>query len=395
MKLTKSRIDTLRPSGAERLFWDNELKGFGLRVSPKGRKTFFVQYRSGGRTRRVKIGAMGPVTPDQARLRARSLLGEVATGDDPAEVRRQRRLTPTVSEICDRFIKEHVEVRLKPKTQTDYKLVIRNAIKPALGAIKISEVTRADVSALHQSHKDRPYQANRILSVLSKLFNLSELWGYRADGSNPCRLVQRFKETRKERFLSDDELARLSQVLTESENSGDISPFVAAAFRMLIITGCRLSEIQFLKWEYVTRTHIVLPDSKTGKRAIPLPDAGKTILDALPCESENPFVFQGQETGKPAINLEKPWRRIRKRAGLDDVRIHDLRHTYASKALAGGMSLYMVGQLLGHTQYQTTMRYAHLADAPVRDAANQVANAFGEVISGASARKPMLHLVPQ
>lgn len=393
MKLTKSRVDALRPTGAERLYWDDELKGFGLRVSPRGRKTFFVQYRSGGRTRRAKIGAMGPVTPDQARLKARALLGDVATGEDPAELRRRRRLTPTVSEVCDRFINEHVEVRLKPKSQIDYKQIIRDGIKPSIGALKISEVTRADISALHQSCKDRPYRANRTLSVLSKLFNLCELWGYRPDGSNPCRLIQRFKETRKERFLSDEEIAGLSNVLMECEASGDISIFVAAALRMLLLTGCRLSEIQFLKWGYVTKTHLVLPDTKTGKRAIPLPDAGRKILDALPRHSENPFVFQGEADGKPAVNLEKPWRRIRTKARLEDVRIHDLRHTYASKALASGMSLYMVGQLLGHTQYQTTMRYAHLADAPVRDAANQVANVLSGIAAESLTQSTTLQVV--
>ena len=222
---------------------------------------------------------------------------------------------------------------------------------------------------------------------------MAELWGFRADGSNPCRLVQRFKEAKKERFLTDDEMARLSQVLTDSEISKDISPFVAAAFRMLVLTGCRRSEIQFLKWEYVAKSHFVLPDSKTGKRAIPLPDAAKTVLETLSRDQKNPFVFQGEVEGQPIINLEKPWRRIRAKAGLDDVRIHDLRHTYASKALASGMSLYMVGQLLGHTQYQTTMRYAHLADASVRDAANQVANALSGITAQSITQSATLRVV--
>lgn len=376
MKLTKSRIDAIKLCESERLYWDDELKGFGLRVSPKGRKTFFVQYRSGKRTRRAKIGTMGPLTPDTARLRARALLGEVASGDDPAEVRRKRRLTPTVSALCDRFLEEHVSVRLKPQSQYNYGQVIRDAIKPALGPLKTPDVTRTDVSALHQAYKDRPYQANRILSVLSKMFNLAELWGYRADGTNPCRLVQRFKENKKERFLSDDELARLSETLTESEANGDESAFVVAAFRMLILTGCRSSEIQYLKWEYVTDTHLELPDTKTGKRSIPLPDAAREILASLPRSANNPFVFQGTIPEQPVTDLGKPWRRIRKKADLEDVRIHDLRHTYASKAIAGGMSLIMVGQLLGHTQYQTTLRYAHLADEPAREAANAVANSL-------------------
>ena len=164
MKLTKSRIDALCPGGAERLYWDDELKGFGLRLSPKGRKTFFVQYRSDGRTRRAKIGAMGAVTPDQARLMARSLLGGVASGDDPAELRRRRRMTPTVTELCDRFTEEHVKVRLKPRTQVGYLQLIRDAIIPALGAIKVTEVTRVNISALHQSYSDQPYKANRVLA---------------------------------------------------------------------------------------------------------------------------------------------------------------------------------------------------------------------------------------
>lgn len=333
------------------------------------------------------------MTADQARLKARSLLGDVATGDDPAELRRRRRLTPTVAEVCNRFVKEHVEVRLKPKSVKEYKRLIQDRIAPALGTFKISEVTRADVSALHQAQREHPYQANRILGVLSKLFNLCELWGYRPDGSNPCRLIQRYKETRKERFLSDEEIARLSNVIAEAEASGEITVFVAAAFRMLLLTGCRLSEIQFLRWEHVTRTHLSLPDTKTGKRNIPLPDTGRKILEMLPRQSDNPFVFQGSVEGKPAVDIEKPWRKLRAKAGLEDVRIHDLRHTYASKALASGMSLYMVGQLLGHTQYQTTMRYAHLADAPVRDAANAVATSVQRSMATSSHQPTSLRLV--
>ncbi len=393
MKLTKSRVDAIKACKSERLYWDNELKGFGLRVSPKGRKTFFVQYRSGKRTRRAKIGTMGPLTPDLARLQARTLLGEVAGGDDPAEARRKRRLTPNVSALCDRFLDEHVSVHLKPQSQYNYGQVIRDAIKPAFGPLKIPDITRADVTALHQAYKDRPYQANRILSVLSKMFNLAELWGYRAEGTNPCRLIQRFKENKKERFLSDDELIRLSEILSESEANGDESAFVVAAFRMLILTGCRSSEIQNLKWEYVTSTHLELPDTKTGKRSIPLPDAARKILASLPRSINNAFVFQGTIPGQPVTDLGKPWRRIRKKADLEDVRIHDLRHTYASKAISGGMPLVMVGQLLGHTQYQTTLRYSHLADAPIREAANTVASALSLTMQSSSKNKKFLRVI--
>lgn len=393
MKLTKVRVDAIKAAKSEKLVWDSELRGFGMRVSPKGRKTFFVQYRSGGRTRRAKIGVMGQVTPDQARLKARELLGDVATGNDPAEVRRKRRLTPTVSQICDQFLEEHVSARLKPATERGYRSIIRSGIKPALGAMKVSDVTRADIIALHRKYREKPYQGNRILSVLSKLFNLAELWGYRAEGSNPCRLVQKYKEQRKERFLSDKELSHLSKVLNDVEASGEESPFVAALFRMLILTGCRCSEIQYLKWDYVTPTHLELPDTKTGKRAIPLPIAAKAILDSLPRSTENPYVFPGAIEGEAIAYLRKPWRRIRKKAGLEDVRIHDLRHTYASKAIENGMSLVMVGQLLGHSQYQTTLRYAHLADGPARDAANEIASSLNQVMTIRPAEKAQLRLV--
>ncbi|WP_425408220.1 tyrosine-type recombinase/integrase [Hyphococcus sp.] len=393
MKLTKVRVDAIKAAEAERLVWDSELRGFGLRISPKGRKTFFVQYRSGGRTRRAKIGVMGQVTPDQARLKARELLGEVATGNDPAEARRKRRLTPTVSQLCDRFHEEHVSARLKPATARGYQSIIRSGIKPALGAMKVSDVIRDDIISLHRKYRMRPYQGNRILSVLSKLFNLAELWGYRAEGSNPCRLVQKYKEQRKERFLSNEELSRLSKVLNEVEASGEESPFVAAVFRMLILTGCRCSEIQYLKWDYVTPTHLELPDTKTGKRSIPLPMAAKSLLDSLPRSPDNSYVFQGAIEGEAIAYLRKPWRRIRKKAELEDVRIHDLRHTYASKAIEGGMSLVMVGQLLGHTQYQTTLRYAHLADAPARRAADEVASALDAIMVANSQRGSRLRVV--
>ncbi|MEO1242506.1 MAG: integrase arm-type DNA-binding domain-containing protein [Pseudomonadota bacterium] len=393
MKLTKIRVDAIKASESEKLVWDGELRGFGLRVSPKGRKTFFVQYRLGGRTRRAKIGVMGQVSPDQARLKARELLGDVATGNDPAEVRRKQRLTPTISQLCDRFVEEHVATRLKPATQRGYRSIIHSGIKPALGAMKVSDVMRADIIALHRKYQTRPYQGNRILSVLSKLFNLAELWGYRAESSNPCRLVQKYKEHRKERFLSDDELSRFSRVLTEVEESGEETRFVVAAFRLLILTGCRRSEIQYLKWEYVTPTHLELPDTKTGERSIPLPLAGRAVLENLPRSQEHPYVFQGKIEGQAIAFLHKPWKRICKKAGLMDVRIHDLRHTYASKAIENGMSLVMVGRLLGHTQYQTTLRYAHLADGPAREAANNVANSLSDLFYAPTSPQSNLRLV--
>jgi integrase len=392
-RLTKRTLDALQPSSSDYFVWDEELKGFGVRVSPKNTKTFLVQYRAGGRQRRVKVGRYGPLTADEARLEARALLGDVAKGDNPAEEIATERRAPTVAEVADRFVRDHVAVRIKPSTARNYVAFMTYVVKPRWGVRKIADVTRADITALHHSYRDRPYQANRMLCILSKFFNLAEVWGLRPDGSNPCRRIQKYPEAKRERFLSTDELARLGRVLAESEASGAENPYVVAAFRLLLLTGCRRGEIQFLKWEYITPSHILLPDSKTGARKIPLPPAAQEVLRRLPRPADNPYVICGELRGLPMNDLEKPWRRIRARAELSDVRIHDLRHTYASNAVMAGLSIPMVGKILGHTQVQTTMRYAHFADDPVREAAKLVSDGLSLALQTLPAR-PRLTVVP-
>ena len=222
--------------------------------------------------------------------------------------------------------------------------------------------------------RHKPYQANRTLAVLSKMFSLAEVWGWRADGSNPCRHVKRYKERARERFLSPEETDRLGAVLKEAEKE---MPSAVAAFRLLLLTGCRLSEIQTLRWEHVKPDCIELPDSKTGGRVVPLGPEARDVLAALPRDDDNPWVIAGRLQGSHLTDLQHPWRRIRKRAGLEDVRIHDLRHSYASRALALGESLTMIGKLLGHTQAQTTARYAHLARDSVQNAAARITESIG------------------
>jgi integrase len=390
-KLTKRIIDSLTPQSTDYFVWDDELRGFGVRVSPKGTLTFMVQYRAGGRQRRVKVGRYGPLTAEEARLQARELLGDVAKGDNPAESISMHRHAPTVADVGARFINDHVNVRLKPSSARNYRTIIFNVLKPALGSRKIADVTRADIAGLHHTFRDRPYQGNRVLSGLSKMFNLAEVWGLRPDGSNPCRRIQKYPESRRERFLSPEEMSKVGQVLSEREASGTETPFVVAAFRLLIFTGCRRSEIQFLKWEYITQTHILLPDSKTGARKIPLPPAAQQVLRSLPRLPDNPFVICGELPGMPVNDLGKPWRRIQADAGFE-ARIHDLRHTYASNAVMSGLSIPMVGKILGHTQVQTTMRYAHFADDPVREAAAQISGLLAGQISAPVAR-PRLTVV--
>ena len=370
-KLTKRSVESFEVREASYFEWDTEIKGFGCRIMPSGTKTYQVQYRKGGRTRRASIGRHGNITADQARNRAKEIMGELSKGANPVEEIAQHRRSPNVSALCERFFEEHAIERCKPTTQGEYRRAIDLFINPAIGSFKIVDVERKDIAELHHRFRHKPYQANRTLGVLSKMFNLAEVWGLRPDGSNPCRHVPKYKEKKRERFLSQNELQRLGQALSDSRAEGTETIHVIAAFRLLLLTGCRLGEIQTLRWDYITDSGMELPDTKTGARRIPLPQAARAVLSALPREAGNPYVIAGSVAGKYATDLQKPWRRIRKRAGLEDVRIHDLRHTYASNAVSSGMPIQMVGRLLGHSQIQTTMRYAHLADDPVRRAAEE------------------------
>lgn len=383
-RLTKRSVDSLETKAADYFVWDETLAGFGVRVMPSGAKTYQCQYRKGGRTRRVSLGRHGVLTVDEARKLAKELLGRVAKGENPAEEISRNRRVPTVAALCERFFETHAKERCKPTTQKEYRRALDLFIIPAIGNFKIVDVQRSDVAELHHSMRDKPYQANRVLGVLSKMFNLAEVWGTRADGSNPCRHVSKYPEKKRERFLSQIELARLGAALTameQEQTKEGLSCFQAAAYRLLILTGCRLGEIQKLKWEYITPDMILLPDSKTGARRIPLPPRAREVLDDLPRDPENPYIIQGHVVGQYITDLQHPWQRVRKRAGLEGVRIHDLRHTYASNAVSQGLSIQMVGKLLGHSQIQTTMRYAHLAEDPIRAAAEQISHSLGDAIN--------------
>lgn len=370
-KLTKRSVDALKPEARDYFVWDAQIAGFGVRVLPSGAKSYQAQYRKGGRTRRVAVGRHGSITVDEARKIAKEIMGQVAKGENPAEDISQHRKAPTVAALCERFFDSHVRERCKLSTQGEYRRAIDLFINPALGSFKVVDVERRDVAELHHRFRDKPYQANRTLGGLSKMFNLAEIWGLRPDGSNPCRHVPKYAEKKRERFLSHAELQRLGQVLAEVERDGSETPHVVAAFRLLLLTGCRLGEIQTLKWEYITERGMELPDSKTGARCIPLPSIARQVLSALPRPDGNPYVIAGKIAQQYATDLQHPWRRVRDRAGLANVRIHDLRHTYASNAVSSGMPIQMVGKLLGHSQLQTTMRYAHLAEDPVRKAAEE------------------------
>jgi integrase len=266
-------------------------------------------------------------------------------------------------------MREHARPRKKATSVMTDERIWQLHILPQFGKRKVAEVTRADVSRLHAEMAETPYQANRLLAVLSKAFNLAEVWGWRPDGSNPCRHVQRYREEKRERFLSSEELASLLEVLTEAEQTRLESLFAIAAIRLLILTGCRVGEIVKLHWSEVDfeRRCLRLADSKTGKKTVYLNTAAFQVLAKVERNPENPHVIQGSLPGSHLIGLTRIWFRIRRRVGLVGVRLHDLRHTYASIGAGMGLSLPIIGKLLGHTQAVTTQRYAHLAADPMRE----------------------------
>jgi integrase len=377
-KITKRSVDALKPgaNGAEAMLWDTEVKGFGCRVQRGGSKSYIVHYRVGtGRgapLRKLTIGKHGaPWTPETARREARRLLGLVEGGVDPAADKIARKEAPSIADVAGRFLAEHAESKRKASTADVYRATLTRMILPALGKRKVVDIKRHDVAKLHHEYRATPYQANRVLAVLSTMFNLAEQWGLRPDGSNPCRRIERFAERHRERMLSPAELARLGDALAAYKGS----PYAAAAVKLLVFTGARRGEILSLQWSWIDfdRGEARLPDSKTGAKTLHLPPPALAVLAELPRLDGNPHVIIGRKAGVAMMNLQKSWRSIREAAGLADVRLHDLRHAFASVAASSGMGLPIIGKMLGHTQAATTHRYAHLASDPVKAAAAAVA----------------------
>jgi integrase len=382
-KLTKRAVEAAEPKTADYFIWDDDLPGFGVRIFPSGRKRYVVQYRAGRRPRRISLGPTTALPCEQARTRAMAIIAAVKAGDDPAARRDADRDAVTVKELAERFDKAHISVRLKPNTAAGYRRLLQRDILPALGRLRVTEVTRADIAKLHHDQRHIPYEANRCLEVVSKMFSLAEMWGLRPDGSNPRKHIKKYPEEKRERFLSPAELKRVGEVLREMEAEGIELPSAIAAVRLLMLTGCRLGEIMTLKWEYVdfAADALRLPDSKTGAKVVQLGQPAVEALKKVDRVEGNPWVIVGVKPGAHLTDLQPFWQRVRARAGLKDARIHDLRHTFASTAVAAGQGLPMIGKLLGHTQVQTTARYAHLAVDPVKAAADQVSKTIADALS--------------
>jgi len=377
LRLTKRSVDALSSERKDTVFWDRDLAGFGVRVLPSGRKVFVVQSRGPGGSKRVSLGRYGSLTADKAREKAAAVIDRIKRGEAPKP---ETAGPVTVADLAERFLTAHVAVHCKPNTQASYRGVLMNHVVPALGDRAVESIERSDVIRLHRGLHATPQQANLVVQVFSRMMSLAESWELCPAGGNPCRGVRLYRKTSRERFLTPDEVKRLGRVLTETEKDGSVWPGIVAAVRLLILTGCRRSEILSLRWDDVDRTAglIRLRDSKTGPRAIPLTSAVKNVLEGIEKTPGSDNVIVGQRFGKPLVKFHSHWNVIRERAGLEDVRLHDLRHSYASRALALGESLPTIGKLLGHRKVATTAKYAHLVRDAEKAAAARVGASIGD-----------------
>ncbi len=405
-RVTKRAVDALAcPAGKDREFlWDDAIAGFGVAAFPSGKKVYVCQYRQGGRSRRANIGEHGRLTPDEARSEAKKLLGVVETGADPIEARRGARAVRTFGEVADDFLSLHVATKRKSRTGAEYRRILKTIVLPAIGSNRIIDVQRADVARLHGKLAGTPYEANRALAVVSAIWGWAARRGEVVLTGNPAKSIERYPEQGRERYLTSAELARLGAALNEGETIGlpyavddskpnakhapkadkrrtKLDPYAVAAIRLLILTGARLREILHARWEHVDfeRGVIFLPDSKTGRKPVYLSAAALAVLDSLPRIEGNPHVIAGGQDSGPRADLKRPWAAVRKGAGLEGVRLHDLRHSFASIGAGASMGLLVIGKLLGHSQAATTHRYAHLDADPLRRAVESI----GATISAA------------
>ncbi|WP_281302077.1 MULTISPECIES: site-specific integrase [unclassified Iodidimonas] len=420
VRLTKTVVDKLEPRDKDYFVWCGKLAGFGVRVWKSGRKTFVVQYRAGGRdtpSRRKSLGVFGTVTTEEARKVAESYLASAQLGNDRIGDDQRARSELTVNQLCADYIKHGVTTKKESTIKTDMGRITSH-ICPLIGKKKISAVTRRDVEQMLQdiaagktardsrTEKGRSIikggkgTATRTVRLLGGIFTYAINHGLLE--ANPCAGVKVFKDGSKERFLSQAELDSLAKSLEDAETIGlpwllrdeaqtkhrpkdanmreVMSPHVTGAIRLLVLTGCRLREILHLRWTEVDleRGLLNLPDSKTGRKTVYLSNAAIDVLAKLP--RAGTYVVAGDDPQKPRSDLKRPWKRISNHAGISDVRIHDLRHTFASIGAAQGLSLQLIGKLLGHKSPETTARYAHLTEDPLRRALNDMSSSipFGQ-----------------
>lgn len=369
-KLTRKLVESFLPAAKAYTCWDTEVPKLHVKVTPQGQRSYLVWYRTKDhQERRPKIGDHGEITVEQARKRAQEILGDVARGLDPSALQKTQRIAIVVSQLADRYLSDHADIYNKPRIRNEYRRLVVRHVKPALGAMKAAAVTRADIDRLHKSLRQTPYEANRVLAVLSKMFNLAEVWGIRPDGSNPTRRIQRYPEKKRVRFLTDEEMARLGRGLSRLEHDMPALADAINVVRLLALTGCRLSEVLRLRWENVDLKQCVLRivDGKAGSRDHDFGAPAAAILEALP-RGPSPWVFPAR-TGnehRSVTSLEKAWQHVRKASSLPDVRLHDLRHTVGTYAGQAGANAFLVRDKLGHKTLAMTGRYVERDRHPLR-----------------------------
>jgi integrase len=391
-RITKRTIDAVKPQGKSCIVYDGDVKGFGVRVTPGGVKSYILEYRpgAGGRgvaKKRLTLGRHGAMTAGQARKAALEALARIRLGGDPQAEKTRQRAALTVGELAEEFLKNHAGPKLKAKTLAHYEGLMAK-VRATYGTLKATSLTRAHVAALHHGMAATPYFANRMLAAVSSCWSWGERHGLLPEGqTNPATKIVRFREKGRERFLSSDELARLGDALAQCETR--FGPYASGAIRLLCLTGARLNEVLGLRWQEVDfeRGLALLPDSKAGRKIVHLSAPALAALASLPRLAGCHYAIAGMN-GRRA-DLQRPWAFVKESAGLEGVRLHDLRHSFASIGAGASLGLLIIGKLLGHSQAATTHRYAHLDADPVRRAAETI----GATISAAMG-SPSRNVVP-
>jgi integrase len=377
-KITKRFVESIVPDTEKTLkFWDSELKGFGLLVLPSGRRTYCVKYRNANRIQKhVKIGIHGQINTEEARSLAKQHLGEITYGEDPAAKKKDNKALPLMKELVQDYLDRHA-TRKRAKSIKEDKRFLERFVLPQFGNQHVKNISRRAIESLHLQLGKTPTQANRVVALLSKMFNLAISWGWRED--NPTKGIAKYQEEKRDRWLSQEELDRLWDVLDQHPTH-----ITAYFIKFLLLTGARSGETLSATWSqfdlekgiWTKPSHLT---KQNKKEHLPLSEKALEVLQTL--KTLNPhsvYLFLGRVEGQHMKEPKRFWGRVLKDAGIKDFRIHDLRHTHASHLVSSGLSLSIVGKLLGHTQASTTQRYAHLADTPLREAADL----FGSKVGG-------------
>ena len=396
-RMTKTTVNRLQPDGEKASFlWDTELRGFGAKALPSGQKGFIVQYRHGGASWRYSIGKHGPLTVNEARRRAKQILGRVAAGENPAKAKQDQRAEAeaavTLGRLAELFVADYASQK-KRATAYAYASVLRLHIVPIIGGRRLAaDIDRRDARRLRERLKHIPVQANRAVATLSRMYSWGEQVGHLPLGfPNPAKSAGRYSESRRERFLSSGEFAALGTAIAEAEAAGEITIYGAAALRLLCLTGMRRGEVTNLTWDEVDfeRGRLNLKDSKVGSRSVPLGAPALELLAALPRVEGEDHVIVSKRHGCP-INAQKVWAKVKQRVPqLGNCRLHDLRHALVTFGAARQYSLVQLGALVGHSSASMTARYEHLAkDADAkREWADDISAGIAAAMAGRSLAK--------